>query len=147
MSQENVDVVRSIYERWNRNPAGITEAIASGNVEYEGFAVDLFDPAVEVRQVGTILDTAGTFHGHEGLLRSAKELLDAFESIEWAPERWTEEGEWLVVWVRVMGVGRSSGVETEAHAAQAWRVRGGRVTDLRVYQSEDEALKAAGLRE
>jgi ketosteroid isomerase-like protein len=147
MSQENVDVVRSIYERWNRHAAANAEVIASGNVEYEGFALDLFDPAVEVRQIDAIPDTAGTFHGHEGLLRNAKELLDAFESLEWAPERWTEEGEWLVVWVRVIGVGRSSGVETEAHVAHAWRVRGGRVTDFRVHPSEEEALKAAGLRE
>jgi len=126
-------VIRSIYERWNRNPVD--------------FALDLFDPAVEIRQIGAILDTAGTFHGHEGLLRSAAELLDAFESIEWVADRWTEEGEWLVIWVRAIGVGRSSGVETEAHFAHAWRVRGGRVTDLRVYESEMKALEAAGLRE
>ena len=147
MSQKNLEVVRSIYERWNRYAAANAEAIASGNVEYEGFALDLFDPAVEVRQVGAILDTAGTFHGHEGLLRSAEELLDAFESIEWAPERWTEVGEWIVVWARVFGVGRSSGVATEAHVAHAWRVRGGRVTDFRVHPSEEDALEAAGLSE
>ncbi len=57
------------------------------------------------------------------------------------------EGDWLVVWLRAVAVGGHSGVETDLHLAQAWRVRGGRVTDLRVYESEEKALEAAGLRE
>ncbi len=133
MSEENVEVVRSVYERWNRNDGDL--------------AIDLFAPGVEIRQMARLVDTAGTFHGHEGLLRSAEELDDAFESIEWVAERWTDEGDWLVVWLRAVAVGGHSGVETDLHLAHAWRVRGGRVTDLRVYESEEKALEAAGLRQ
>jgi ketosteroid isomerase-like protein len=133
MSEENIEIVRSIYERWNRNDGDL--------------APDLFDPAVEIRQIATMPDTAGTFHGHEGMLLAAEELRGAFESIEWVAERWTERGEWLVVLVRAVGIGGHSGAETEGHLAHAWRVRDGRVTDLRVYESEEQALEAAGLSE
>jgi hypothetical protein len=54
MPQQNVEVVRSIYERWNRNPAANAEAVAAGNVDYDGLALDLFDPAVEVRQTAAL---------------------------------------------------------------------------------------------
>jgi ketosteroid isomerase-like protein len=147
MSQENLQVIRSIYERWNRNPAGIAEAIAAGNANYDDFALDLFDPAVEIRQTGAMLDTAGTFHGHEGMLLAAGELHDAFESIEWVPEEWTEAGEWLIVTVRMVAVGEHSGIKIDTPVAHAWRVRGGRVTDFRVYASEKEALEATAARE
>ncbi len=43
MSKENVEVVRRLYERWNHDPEGIAEALASGNAN-EGLALDLFDP-------------------------------------------------------------------------------------------------------
>jgi hypothetical protein len=42
MSQENVEVIRTIYERWNRNDLGS----------------DLFNPEVEIRQMASLLDTA-----------------------------------------------------------------------------------------
>jgi hypothetical protein len=53
MPEADEEVVRRIYERWNTN---------SGDL-----ALDLFDPEVEVRQMARVFDTAGTFHGHEGL--------------------------------------------------------------------------------
>jgi ketosteroid isomerase-like protein len=133
MSQENVEVIRTIYDRWNRNDGDL--------------ASDLFHPEVEIRQMASLLDTAGTFQGHEGLLRSARELRHAFRSIEWVADRWTEGDEWSVVWVRAVAVGRHSGVETETYFAHAWRVRDGRVTDLCVYEDEAQALAAAGLSE
>jgi ketosteroid isomerase-like protein len=140
-------VVRSIYERWNRDPAGMAAAVTSGITDHDDFALDLFDPAVEIRQIGAVLDTAGTFHGHAGMLRAAKELHEAFETIEWMPERWTEEGEWLIVSLRMVAVGDYSGIETETPVAHAWRVRDGRVTDFRVYENERKAVEATRLGE
>ena len=133
MSQENVKVIRTICERWNRRDGDLGS--------------DLFHREVEIRQIASLLDAAGTFQGHEGLARSARELHHAFGSIEWVAERWTEGDEWSVVWVRAVVVGRHSGIETEAFFAHAWRLRDGRVTDLYVYEDEAQALEAAGLSE
>jgi ketosteroid isomerase-like protein len=128
MSQENVKVIRSIYDRWN-----------DGDL-----ALDLFDPKVEVHQQPRVFDTAGVFHGHTGLVASAQELFSSFRSIEWQPTQWADGDEWVVVHVAVAGVGIRSGVTTDTTVAHAWRLRDGRVTEFRVYDTEAEALEAVG---
>jgi hypothetical protein len=40
--------------------------------------LEFFDPAVELRQSASLLGTAGTFHGYDGLARSARELFETF---------------------------------------------------------------------
>jgi ketosteroid isomerase-like protein len=139
MSERNLELVEAVYARWNRNPAAMAKANLDGQRNYEDFALDLFDPAVEIRQTAAMLDTAGTFHGHEGMLQCAKELHEAFGSIEWAPERLTEYGEWVIGPVGVIAVGDASGIETRGIVTHAWRVRDGLITDFRVYGSERQA--------
>lgn len=141
MSQEQ-DVIRSVYERWNRHPAAFTASVAAGDLENEALALDLFDPDVEMRQTGAMLDTAGTFHGHEGMLRAAEEFLDAFGTIEWVTEQWSQDRGWWIVTVRLIAVGGHSGIKTDTKVAHAWRVRGGLVTDFRAYASSRAALEA-----
>lgn len=136
------ELIRRVYERWNRDPAAFAAAVASGDLEREELALDLFDPDVEMHQTSVMLDTAGTFHGHEGMRRAAQELLDAFGTIEWVPERWSEHRGWVIVTLRLVAVGGHSGIETDTEVAHAWRVRGGRVTDIRAYASAKQALDA-----
>ncbi len=125
-------VIREVYERWN----------SSGTPG--GLALELFSPDVEVRQHGALMDSAGTFHGHQGLVRSAEELMEAFERVEWLPERWEREGDWMLVTLRVVCVGAHSGVETDVRVAHAWRVVDGLITDFYVYTDETEAREALG---
>ena len=133
MSEENVEIVRSVYERWNRNDGDL--------------ALDLLDPDIEIRQTATVFDTAGTFHGHAGLRASARELFEAWRRIEWLPIRWTDRGDWLIVPVDVTAVGHHSGIPTQMKTCHAWRLDRGRVTEFYVYDTEAEALEAAGLSE
>ena len=67
MSQENVEIVRRIYEAWNAGDLGLQH----------------FDPAVEVHQTAGFLDTGGVFHGHEGVLASARELMQGLHDLHW----------------------------------------------------------------
>ena len=70
----------------------------------------------------------------------------------WASQRFEEEeliavGEDRVLAsFRFVSVGRD-GIETVAHFANITTLCDGRVTHMRVFQSKDEALEAAGLRE
>jgi len=48
----------------------------------------------------------------------------------------------LVVVPRMLGRGRVSGVEVQAHGASVWTLRDGVVT---AHQTRDEALEAVGL--
>jgi ketosteroid isomerase-like protein len=131
MPEADEEVIRRVYERWNTN---------SGDL-----ALDLFDPEVEVRQIPMILDTAGTFHGHQGLRASARELVAAFETIRWQPAKWLPSGAWMIVPLRIVATGRGSGIDAEVEVTHAWRVRNGLVTDLHVYADPDEARRELDL--
>ena len=47
----------------------------------------------------------------------------------------------------VCGRGRGSGVEVDAVGAQLWTIHDGKAQSVKLYQSKDDALAAAGLRE
>jgi ketosteroid isomerase-like protein len=125
------DVLERIYDRWNRNEGDL--------------AFDLMDPEIEVRQTPVVFDTGGTFHGHAGLLESARELVTAFERIDWIPQRWVEAGTWVLVDVKITSLGAHSGLTTEIVVTHAWRLQDGLVTDFHVYMTETQAREAIGL--
>lgn len=127
------EIVRSIYERWNRNDGDL--------------ALDLFDPEVEIHQMARIFDSEGTFNGHAGLVRSAMELRGAFERVEWIPHESIEEGNALVVSLRIKAVGVTSGITAEATVTHLWRVDQGLVTEFSVYETTNAALRSLELGE
>ena len=49
--------------------------------------------------------------------------------------------------VRLVGRGRLSGASLDERQVQSYRVRDGRITELRKYREMSEALEAAGLSE
>jgi hypothetical protein len=53
----------------------------------------------------------------------------------------------VVLVARLLGRGRSSGVQVEALGAAVWTLRDRTVTGLTLYQTRDEALRAVGLAE
>jgi hypothetical protein len=75
MSQENVEILACLYENFLARP----ERIMSPEI------VEFFDPAVELRQSASILGTEGTFHGHDGLLQSAREIIESFQDVRFVP--------------------------------------------------------------
>jgi ketosteroid isomerase-like protein len=119
------EIVRAIYERWNRNDGSL--------------ALEFFDPDVDVHQNPDILDTARTFRGHEGLAASGRELVHAFRRIDWNLKGWSRVGAWLLAEVHVHGVGRSSGLGVAVDVIHAWRLRAGKVTHFYVYPGLERA--------
>jgi ketosteroid isomerase-like protein len=68
---------------------------------------------------------------------------------EWRfePERFVDAGDQVVVLVRVVARGGSSGVSLDRETAHLWTLREGRVTRCEVYLDRSEALEAVRLRE
>jgi ketosteroid isomerase-like protein len=122
-------VVERIYERWNRHEGDI--------------ALNLFHPEVEIHQMGRLFDSEGTFHGHEGLIRSGMELAEVWEQITWRPDEWVELDEALVVALTASGVGVRSRIEASTKIAHLWRVDGGLVKEFSVYDDKASAMQAA----
>ena len=100
-----------------------------------------------IEQSASFLGTHGTFHGHEGLLRSAREMFELFQQIYFVPAELIELGEDRVLaFVEAHVRGRESGAEIERPVFHLWTLRAGRVVGWRVIFDRDEALAAAGIR-
>ena len=132
MSQENVEIVRAIYEV----PEGITGAAA------EQLAPDVqfdFTSAYPDRRV----------------LRGAAEVREFRETGPWhgapihfKPERFFDvDAEHVLVFVHVSVVGTESGIPVEMDAAHEFTIRDGQVVYFKVYADRNDALGAAELAE
>jgi ketosteroid isomerase-like protein len=146
MSRENVEIVRRVYEAWNRY-AGTGFEEAASNPEVVALVGELFDPDVEVQQLADIPGTGGTFRGYEGLLASAGELMADLDDIQFTLGENFEVGELVVFAVTASGKGRTSQVPAEMRLGHLWELRDGRVVRWVVYPTADAALEAVGLGE
>jgi len=134
MSQENVDLVREIYERINRRDwAAILAA---------------FDEEVVLVVHESVGPDAGIFRGPEAVGRWFGDWFLAFgKDYRFEVEEARSVGERVFVVARHHGNGRSSGAEVEQVNAQVLSLRDGKVAQLELYGSRTEALKVVGLEE
>jgi ketosteroid isomerase-like protein len=131
MSEENVEIVRRGYEHFNR----------TGEPDYSDF-----DPEI-VYDVSRRTFDPLVYHGHEGVREFLTLIREQWAAMRLEPQEFVDAGDKVVVSVRLVGVGKESGVETTANAAHLWTFRGGKIVRQTVFQTMDEALEAAGLSE
>ena len=134
MSQENVEIVAGLYERF----------LGSPNTLSDPGLLDFFDPAVVLNQTDSLLGTEGTFHGHEGLIRSVGELSASFRDLRWEPLSLTPIGNKVVAVTTSYATGRQSGMPIEMTVVHLWTLRDAKVVRLDVYLDPAEARTAAG---
>jgi ketosteroid isomerase-like protein len=125
MSEQNVELVRRIYDAWDRE-ASAREFIAE-DVEY-------VNPSYAVEP--------GTRRGR----KSFSVVRDTYEDFSIRVERFLDAGaEDVVVLARYTASGRGSGVPLEGEHGYIWTVRDGQAVRFRWFQSHREALAAAGI--
>lgn len=125
MSEENVDLVRRIYEAWNRETSA--RDFISADVEYVNP-----DYAVE----------PGTRIGR----KSFAVVRETYEDFRIDVEQFVDAGgEDVVVLAHYSGSGSGSGVEVEGEQGYVWTIRDGQAVRFRWFNSHREALEAAGL--
>ncbi len=132
MSQENVEIVRAVYERWGE---GDFRAI-----------LDVVDPLV-LFVLRPPLPESGTYLGVERLVEYTRGFLEPWSHITIEAEDITDLEGTVIATVRQRGVGSGSGAETDLRYFQVWSFRGRRVIRLEGFRERAEALEAAGLRE
>jgi ketosteroid isomerase-like protein len=129
MSQENVELVRSLYE-------------GGGN---RGRLLALAHPDIVVDATRRVFNPT-THVGTDGLRRMFAEADEVWEEFRVEPLEFVDAGDRVVVVVRVVGKGKGSGAEARQHSAQIWVLRDGLVVRWEVgYADRDEALEAAGV--
>jgi ketosteroid isomerase-like protein len=131
MSQENVAVVRQMYD-----------AFHSGDAEG---AVDHFAPDVTVD--ATTRPDGEVGKGREALVRIIASWVDSFDDWREEIEAIRDLGGHVLVAARQIGRGKGSGLETELRYALLYRVEDGKISSMTFYFDVADALEAAGLRE
>ncbi len=129
MPRERLEVVRTMYDSFNR---GDTDTI-----------LELADPAVSVEDHAVIDGT--TYEGREGVIHFLAFQAEAFAAHRVELEEVLETGDEIVVVVRLRGEGPLSRIPLEGNFTHVWQIHDGMVRRLRVYATKQEALEAAGL--
>lgn len=130
MSQENVEIVRGIYEAWARH-------------EFPGPA-HVLDPEIEyVNPAGAV--EPGTRHGLDAFTRAVEQVfVEGWEGWRFDLERLAPRGDRVAVVLAYRARGRESRVEVEGRLSALWTLRGGKVVRFEWFHGADEALEAMG---
>ena len=129
MSEENVEIVRGIYEHWGRGDFETTDVL-------DEHALMVVRPEFP--------DT-GTYLGHEGFGEYTRGFLEPWSQITIEAEEVIPAGDSVIVAVRQRGEGEASGAVTEFRYFHLWTFRGGRAIRLETIRERSQALEAAGL--
>ena len=132
MSEENVEVVRRIYERLN-----------SGDVE--GFA-ELCDEDF-VMDMSERVFNPDTYRGPPGIRRFYEGVEEAWESYRWEVEDTRVSGNSVVAMLHCLGQSREGGPGVDWRVAWVWKFRDRKAVSARFYREREDALEAAGLSE
>ena len=129
MSQENVEVVRELWEAYSR-----------GDIDR---VIALSDPYVVL-----VTLEEGPLYGPEAVRANYARWMEAWRE---EPETTVEEvignGDHVVVIACFRGRGRGSGVRIAERLYEVYTLRNGKVLRVDEFSDRDQALEAAGLRE
>jgi ketosteroid isomerase-like protein len=131
MSEENVELVRPIYDAMNRHDWDAVFHRAHPDFE------------VQVQR----MPHAGTKRGREQIQSFFEEYMATFETFALEAEEFFEDGDQVVVFVKVQAQIKGGSSALEPRIGNLWTIRDGRVRSLRMFPKREDALKAAGLRE
>jgi ketosteroid isomerase-like protein len=133
MSRENVEVVREVVEAFNRWDADALIACLDADVEWEEISVPglrrVYRGGAEVRE--WIADLVGVWESFH---------IEVVEIAEGDDGR-------VFVGLLVTGRGAGSGVATELRVWPVFSVADGKIARRQMFETKDQALDAAGLRE
>jgi ketosteroid isomerase-like protein len=132
MSEENVEAIRAVYERWSEG-------------DFWNSA-EVLDPLVLFVLPPEFPD-AGTYLGLEPLAEYMRGFLEPWTRLTIEAEEISDAGDSVVVAALQRGVASGSGAPSEFRYFQVWTFRGRKVIRLENFRERAEALETAGLRE
>jgi uncharacterized protein len=130
MSQENVEIVRKVFDAMSARDRERAISYAAPDMVLDATR-RVFNPT--------------TYHGPEGLQQFTADMDEVWEEFHADPDEFLVAGDSVVVTGRMAGKGRGSGVVVERDFAGVWTVRDGRVVRWEIHPNRAAALEAAGL--
>jgi ketosteroid isomerase-like protein len=126
MSQENVELVRGVYEGWARGDFS---------------QIDAFHPEIEFEMVDWPHQTRVS--GIEAMWHTWRGALSAWDDFRAIPLEYVDCGKNVLVLNHIEGSGKESGAEVSADTATVWTVEDGLVVRLALYWDVARARQAA----
>jgi ketosteroid isomerase-like protein len=126
MSEENVEIVRRVYEGWSRGDFSRTEH---------------FDPNIDFELVDW--PAPGRARGIEEMARVWRETLSAWFDFRAVPSEYSDYGSKILVLNHIEARGKGSGADVSALTATLWTVEGGKVVRLALFWDTALARTAA----
>jgi ketosteroid isomerase-like protein len=137
MSQENVEIVRRVYEAAARRDVEAVLTLHHPEVEFDA----------SCHPLTSLIGGTRVYRGHEGLRSFFHQRNEALE-VEDACDELIEAGNHVISVWSARGRGRRSGVEVKLTGSAAlWTIREGKIVRVVFLPTRAEALEAAGLRE
>lgn len=129
----NVDLLRRLYDTWNREGLGFFET-----------AREFLDPDVEFREPPEF-PGGGTYRGVEGWRAAMSRQLEAWEHVLFEPDEFLESGDHVFCALRVRTLGKETQIETERVIFHVVTIRQNRILAMRVFFERAPALRELGL--
>jgi ketosteroid isomerase-like protein len=126
MSEENVEIVRRVYEAWERG---------------DFTQVGDFDPEIEFEMVDWPHQTKVS--GIDAMWETWRSTLSAWTGFRSIPEDIAGFGDRVLVTNRIEGRGKESGADVSADVATVFTLEGGRVVRMALYWDRDAARREA----
>jgi ketosteroid isomerase-like protein len=131
MSQENVEIVRSSCEAFDRGDYAT--------------ALEAFHPEVEYDL--SHFPEGQIYHGHAGVSEAFRIWMGAWEDYRQERDEPIDAGDEVILPTREYGRGKGSGLEMVRETFGVWTLRDGKTVRIRFYATREEALEAVGLRD
>ncbi len=128
MSQENVEIVRQVYEAFNRG-------------DWDAVYRDLH-PDFQLTTPARGLD-AGIFRGREEGQGFWEDFFRPYEAVTTEPVEFFDRGDQLVVFLKTRLRPKDSSAEIEVGTGHLWTIRDGTAVSLRLFPEPEKALEAA----
>ena len=130
MGQSEVELVESALEAWNRREA-------------KGFTEHVSEDVTWLEVSGRPESEGKELHGRERLRLSLETLFDAWESYRVEVEQLQDVGDRVVVIVREIARGRSSGLEVDSRWGYVITVEDGEIVRIEAHREAAPALEVA----
>jgi ketosteroid isomerase-like protein len=130
MSQQNIEVVRRLYEAWRRDGFGVVP--------------ELMDPAVEWVNPSYAVET-GTRHGYEGFAAASEALSSVYGDYRVSSARFYDVEDRVAVTGRMSTRSLGNEIPIDATRGYVFDIRDGRVVRFAWFNDPAEALREIGL--
>ncbi len=126
MARDNVEVVRRLFEAYNRGDLDAALACLAPDVVYE---------------TGQELPA----RGHDEVRSMWERWESDWDAIATEPEKFVDAGDRVLVTVHYSGRGSGSGIDLDDRLFDVYELRDGRIVHKAEFRERAEALAAAGL--